>query len=348
MDQRSLQFPRMTRHTATAAALLSLLLSTGAVAAVTSVAPSGITVRVHTPADLTPYLHAGEDGLVLRHPAVGEVELLTGPEDPRLPRRDVDVFIPLDATVVVEAVAGLHTLAVALELDVFLLPSPPVETLGSFARRGVILLSPAFGAADERTVAELTIHELGHVLTWAYFDHRPDLWDRYLDIRGLDRELNGPTAPHAQRAREILAEDIRFLFGGAMANWHGSIENGALATPDRVEGLAEFLSGVLDGAPASAPAAVCSAWPNPCNPQTTVAMAIPLDLAGADGVPTLRVMDLRGRLVRTVRDGVVRNGEAVAQWDGRDDAGSNASSGRYLYEMEWHGLVGRGAVTLVR
>lgn len=348
MTQKTTGFPMTVLQGLGGVSLLVvLLLSSGALAG-THAAPNGILLRIHTPDELATYIHNEPGVSLLRHPALGEVELLTGPEDPRLPRRDVDAFVPLDPAVVRNAVVQLHSLQVDLEVDVFLLPAPPAETLGSFARRGAIVLSPGFGAADPRIVSELVIHELGHVLTWAYFDHRPDAWTRYNALRGLDPQLNGPTAPHAERAREILAEDIRFLFGGELANWHGSIENAAIGTPDRVEGLTAFFTSILSGSPGAAAPTACSAWPNPCNPLTTISMAIPPELAGSAALPTLRVLDLRGRVVRTVLDGAVRNGEAVAQWDGRRDDGGEAASGRYLYVMTWNDRVGRGTVTLVR
>jgi hypothetical protein len=95
---------------------------------------------------------------------------------------------------------------------------------------------------------------LGHVLTWACFDRRPEQWRRYLELRGLAGGDHGPDAPHAQRAREILAEDIRYLFGGELATASGAIENPSLVTPDQVDGLQAFLSEALGGgvvAPAS-------------------------------------------------------------------------------------------------
>ena len=91
---------------------------------------------------------------------------------------------------------------------------------------------------------------------------------------------HGPDAPHAERAREILAEDIRFLFGGSLATASGVIENPSLATPDQVDGLQAFLNEALSGGPAVGATLACTAYPNPCNPLTTVAMSLPADAAG--------------------------------------------------------------------
>ena len=52
--------------------------------------------------------------------------------------------------------------------------------------------------------------------------------------------------------------------------------------------------------------------------------------------------------VRTVAGGLISNDRLLLDWDGRDDAGEPASSGRYVYVAGWRDLRGRGTVTLVK
>jgi len=331
-------------------ALLCLLL--GAVsghAAVTVEAPTGIRAVIHGPDDLAPYLHLRDGSLWLEHPRWGTVELLTGVDDPRLPRRDVTAFVPLPADGVAAALREVRGISPSVEVDVLLLPSLPAATLGSFARRDVVFLAPALDRASTTDVAWVTTHELGHVLTWAYFDPRPDLWRRYMDLRGLDPVRNGPDAPHAERAREILAEDIRSLFGGPIAS-AVAIENHALAGPDEVDGLEAFLATALAG-----PVAVPTTWharvfPNPCNPGATIEARLDGPAAAGDlaGTATVELYDTAGRHLRTIPADAFANQRALFRWDGRDDGGTSVASGTYLFRVRWQGGSATGRLLLVK
>ncbi len=74
------------------------------------------------------------------------------------------------------------------------------------------------------------------------------------------------------------------------------------------------------------PAAVrmASPWPNPANPATSVALR-----AAPGSEIRLRVIDLRGRLVRTARVTADQAGHAVWTFDGRDARGRAVPSGVY-------------------
>ena len=85
------------------------------------------------------------------------------------------------------------------------------------------------------------------------------------------------------------------------------------------------------------------AAPNPFNPRTTVS----LDVAHG-GRARLAVYDLRGRLVRVLRDGVVDAGRVDAVWNGRDAAGREAPAGVYLLRAEWAGATASAKLALVR
>lgn len=300
---------------------------------------NGIRAAIHAPQELSDgWIVREADGPVLVHPAVGRVPL----------RDDAAQMVSLDPQAVLQAVQDMQGFRTAVDVEIFVLPAAPREVGGSYSLRGAILLAPGTGPVDPATTSFLTVHEMGHVLTWACLDGRPERWDAYLQLRGLDPAANGPEAAHADRAREILAEDLRFLFGGTLARLSGTIENASIPTPDRVPGLQEMLRGFLEDAGAGLVAAAGRAFPNPCNPAATIEMVVPGHLKGLGGQAVLRVFDARGALVRTLAGGAEANGRVAAVWDGTDGQGAPAASGTYFYVMTLERVAARGSLTLVR
>mgnify|MGYP001813394463 CR=1 FL=1 len=300
---------------------------------------NGITANIHTPEEITEqWMTQAKDGTVLVHPSGGRVELTSSGEG----------LHPFTPSEVVAALASMRGLSAPVEVDVFILPAFPRETMSSFARRGAIFLAPGTGPVDAATIAYITTHEMGHVLTWAFVDGQPGRWDAYLALRGLDRDALDPANVHAERAREILAEDIRFLFGGPLANVSHSIENSRLATPDRVDGLDILLMGFFAGRGPSVEIAASTAFPNPCNPMTTIEMVVPDGLFVDPARTTLRIFDIRGSLVKTLRGARQANDRLSVAWNGTDTSERVVSSGRYLYIIEAGELKSKGTVTLVR
>lgn len=350
MEQRTLNFLNTAVKQTLSVALAVIVLSTGSAVAFTSYEGNGMTARIHHAADLADFISDEHGAKVLNHTALSGLELLRDENDPRLPRQGGESFQPLDASAVLAALNDIENLGGQVTVDILLLPSPPAEILGSYATRNVIVLSPGFGPTDPATVAWLVTHELGHVLTWAFFDRHPDAWDRYRFLRDLDPVVNGPTAAHADREREILAEDIRYLFGGERANRCNCIENSTLALPDEVDGLETFLRATLAGSPVSSMVLESAAWPNPCNPQTTIELRLPPSkTADRDpGTARLEILDLRGRRVRVVQGGDLENNRLTIRWNGMGEDGARVSTGRYFYRIGWDDLTGRGAVTVVR
>jgi hypothetical protein len=72
--------------------------------------------------------------------------------------------------------------------------------------------------------------------------------------------------------------------------------------------------------------------PNPFNPSTTIAFALP-----AAGAVRLEVYDVHGHRIRGLVDGVLPAGPHRIAWDGRDGAGRRAASGLYFYRLQWSG-----------
>jgi hypothetical protein len=72
------------------------------------------------------------------------------------------------------------------------------------------------------------------------------------------------------------------------------------------------------------------AYPNPFNPQTTIAFELPK----RESV-TLRIFDISGRLVRSLIAAKPHTpGRHEVVWNGRDDAGRQVASGTYFYRLE--------------
>ncbi len=68
--------------------------------------------------------------------------------------------------------------------------------------------------------------------------------------------------------------------------------------------------------------------PNPFNPKTEISYNLPVHQR-----VSIQVYDLRGRLVRTLVDEEQSGGAHTVTWNGRDNNGSQAASGVYLYQM---------------
>jgi subtilisin-like proprotein convertase family protein len=79
-------------------------------------------------------------------------------------------------------------------------------------------------------------------------------------------------------------------------------------------------------------------YPNPFNPMTTIAFALPKTTQ-----VQLRVYDLSGKLVTTLAEETLSAGQHEVIWTGRDDTGRQAASGMYFYRLVAEGqtLVGK-------
>ena len=116
-----------------------------------------------------------------------------------------------------------------------------------------------------------------------------------------------------------------------------------------MDGLEAFLLECLDGRPAAEPQTTCRAFPNPCNPRTTIEWLLPADAAppSPDAIH-LSILDLRGRIVTKITGGRFENGRVRVDWDGTRRGAGPVSSGRYVFVIEAAGHRGRGTVTIVR
>jgi len=85
------------------------------------------------------------------------------------------------------------------------------------------------------------------------------------------------------------------------------------------------------------------ATPNPFNPRTVIAFALP-----SAGPVDLTVHDLRGLRVRTLRAGHLAAGHHQAVFDGLDDRGRALPSGTYLYRLVTPTEAQSGRMTLLK
>jgi S-formylglutathione hydrolase FrmB len=93
-------------------------------------------------------------------------------------------------------------------------------------------------------------------------------------------------------------------------------------------------SGVAAAGTAIGPGAlVVNAYPNPFNEAVTITWTLP--------AASLRIFDLRGRLVRQMRLAAEASGQRAVLWDGADDGGWQLPSGVYLIRVQ----VGQGTRT---
>lgn len=83
--------------------------------------------------------------------------------------------------------------------------------------------------------------------------------------------------------------------------------------------------------------------PNPFNPTTKIRYALP------NAAPvSLQIIDVSGRVVRTLVNGVQSAGEKEVTWNGKTDGGKNVSSGVYFMFFEADGKKEQKKMTLIR
>ena len=87
--------------------------------------------------------------------------------------------------------------------------------------------------------------------------------------------------------------------------------------------------------------------PNPFNPTTRITFDLPTDRAGSVDV-SLRIYDLRGRLVRNLLEETVTVDRRTVVWDGRNSQGRTAPSGVYVYRLVAAGKTLSRTMTLAK
>ena len=83
--------------------------------------------------------------------------------------------------------------------------------------------------------------------------------------------------------------------------------------------------------------------PNPFNPKTTIEFALP-----QAGRTTIRIYDVAGRVVATLRDEMFNAGRHQVEWNGTDANGQGVSTGVYYYEIVSRNFRATKQMTLVK
>jgi len=91
-------------------------------------------------------------------------------------------------------------------------------------------------------------------------------------------------------------------------------------------------------------------YPNPFNPMTTISVRVDEHTENPGGIEkvTLRIYDLRGRLVKTLAEGYLPPGEYRFTWDGKTGNGLRVSSGTYFAVLEKGKETVRRKMTLIK
>ncbi len=89
--------------------------------------------------------------------------------------------------------------------------------------------------------------------------------------------------------------------------------------------------------------AVTGITPNPFNPRTKIAFAVP-----QAGLVNVRIHDMRGRVVKTLVSGDMAAGRHERVWEGRDDDGAPVATGVYLVRVHDGDRVATAKVVLTK
>ena len=216
---------------------------------------NGIEATIYPPDYILEHLTLRRGGELLL--VIDDVfySLVTDIDDPIIANKGDGRFHPLALDAVSAALRAIRLEDGRLRVRIFVLPYPRREVMDSSARDDVIMLTPGVREAGEHHVHFTVTHEIGHSYQYAWMpDANTTLWKRYSRLREIhDTSVYHAAAEHKNRPHEIFAEDFRFLFGGALANASGTVENDVLPLPTEVEGLEEFLVGLPSARRASAP-----------------------------------------------------------------------------------------------
>ncbi len=110
-----------------------------------------------------------------------------------------------------------------------------------------------------------------------------------------------------------------------------------------IDDLSAFDIAVTDAVPRSLGTRLLPAVPNPFNPRTRLGFEI------TQGGPVrLRIVDVRGRLVRELHRGVLPAGTHARPWDGLDTRGRSVASGSYWVQLQAHGSTQSRRIVLLK
>jgi hypothetical protein len=316
-----------------ACAAISQTGSTAQAAPARATFDNGLAVTIYPSEDLRAGLTTYAGSPALRLEDGRYIPVITGVNDPTIYNKGDGAFHPFATAMVEDVLASITHPRLSMSVRVYLLPYPRRGVLVSSTSGSEIFLSPHVLEIEPSVGAYIIAHELGHAFHNRFMPDGSGYWDEYRRLRGITNEaVYSETATHANRPREILAEDFRVLFGGEDAAFGGQVENTRIAPPASVPGLASFFVRAATE-PARASRIAATSYPNPFNPETEIRIQVPSDLLQRGDRASVRVYDVRGALVRTLHEGNA-SGDMVVRWDGRDDRGSRVASATYFAAVQ--------------
>jgi hypothetical protein len=293
---------------------------------------NGVSARIFTAEYLTVRTtYAGSRGTITL--ASGEqIDVITNINDPMIANKGDGAFHPFAVGHVVELLGEIAYPELRLDVEIYLLPFPRADIPVSSTVGRRLFLSPHVYEVPRSTAAYVIAHEMGHVFQERYLPERArDGWQAYRRIRDIeDGRRYSSQASHADRPREILAEDFRVLFGGPSAYFDGYVENVDLLSPDLVPDLKDFIVALRPVPSGGSNIAEVGNFPNPFNPETVVRVELDADFHARGSLLTIRIYDVRGALVRELYSGRPTGQEVRVRWDGRDRNGTGVASATYF------------------
>jgi len=103
----------------------------------------------------------------------------------------------------------------------------------------------------------------------------------------------------------------------------------------------------IEGESSPSSLSLSSAYPNPFNPTTTIRFDIPVGVE-MHGESSLGVFDLKGRLVKTLADGINHPGQYTVSWDATNSSGVEVSAGIYIVKLNVGNLFKSNKIVLLK
>lgn len=290
---------------------------------------NGLTATVFTADDLAAGLTTYQGAPAIQLPDGRMVPVITDIADQSIYNKGDGRFHPFTPELVDHVLGSIRHPHMPLDARIYLLPYPRRGVLTSSTTGNEMFLSPHVLDIEPTVASYVIAHELGHVFHNKFMPSGSGLWREYRGLRGIDNETTfSDVGAHSYRPREIFAEDFRVLFGGSEAYFGGHVENTDIAEPATVAGLEDFYLRAADNTERR-PRIAATSSPNPFNPETEIRVVV--GTSGSSNV-SVRVYSVTGALVRDLFEGA-GTGDFSVRWDGRDNRGTQVSSGTYYAQI---------------